>query len=1540
MRLISAAYIFFHKTSTLLRLYACLIIFLCAGQNFAQNPATTVPTYKWEDAFSMPSVTVASLNSEDINIAVATGPSNYLYILTFGNGVQRRDPDGGNVRNNFISGLKSPLDIAVDDDGLIYVADFFAGGDTYKDNGQIKVYDQDGNYLRSVLTSYFRPMGIDVDDQYLYIAEHNDGKKGPESTPSSRIRIVDKVTGDVKAVNNNITIPYRIAVSDITKKVYVSQAGNGTGSVEIYDQNLSSKGKLPNIDSPGSVVIDQFGFIHVIEYSNRVNFEEFIRLSTDFDLGDLLQLSHDIRDGVEDDAFYIKLFNSQEVPKPSITEKIDFPIDLTFNLCDKMYVDNSKIFGTHIQNFLTHSFFPSRLEFEVEIYNRTPAFDLTPPVIACTSNITVQADEGQSSKAVTYALPAATDLCGMNLQRTAGLASGSQFPVGTNTVEYTATDNFGNSASCSFLIIVEAAEVDTPPKFDNCPSNITKNNDPGQCGAIVTFATPTVTDDSGAITPTRTDTSGLNSGDLFPVGETIISYEANDGVNDPVTCSFKIIVTDNEKPVVTNCPGNINESVAFEEDGKIITYTPPGFTDNCPAGSIIQTAGKASGEKFPVGTTTNTFEVNDGNGNIASCSFDVIITREEEDTPPKFDNCPSNISHNNDPGQCGAIVTFDTPTVSDDSGAITPTRTDTSGLNSGDLFPVGETVISYEANDGVNDPVTCSFKIIVTDNEKPVIENCPQDPVTIKLKEGETYEIPDYSESLQYSDNCDPSPDYSQSPAAGTKIENSTTVNIQVTDDNAQTSSCSFNIIVEQVEDFSINCVDNFSVVLDAGSGNTLVSVEDLVLGDISGIEFEISEYSFSCTDIGQKEITINATKTETGEKASCTATLNIVDNTKPVINCYSEAIEASIPANGSYTLGELIDESRLSDNCTSVENISISQSPVAGTEYTEEGTYQIRVTATDASGNKETCDVILKLTKEQEPTFDCPAETDFEALQRDVNCMVVIPDYRDRIKNIQNVENPVIEQTEVQSVNTVSVTLQILEGEGGEIVGECKFEVEIRDSIAPEIFNCEAQAEKVFINEGTTYTLPNYISELEISDNCDPSLNIIQQPAEGTEITESTIVEILVSDDSGNETSCEILIEVEVVPEDILMIDCPEEIIINPNDNCEYLMPDLSDAVNVSIAEAELSQNISANTIIDSGISSVRVTATYEGQTQSCDINIVLMDTEAPEINCPADIITPLPASGEYTITDYTSNIASDNCPGVVVTQAPNAGTIITDDTTIYLEATDAAGNISTCDFSIIIVKDDELEIACPEDKLEQFNSNCEFVLPDYREEAVLLNGEGAQIKQTPAPGTIIDLAEVEVTLSVTSGDQSDSCTFQVSIRDNTPPTILVTGMDIELDSSGRATLTFEDIDIGSYDNCGGEVVYSLNRSDFTCKYLGENTIVITAIDVAGNTNTANVEINVTAGPGICSGVVPESDYIFVYPNPNTGNFKVATPAEITIYRIEVFDHRGRFITAKNYGPEIRDYAMDLQPMQEAVYVLKLYTSEGLETERIIFKY
>lgn len=82
--------------------------------------------------------------------------------------------------------------------------------------------------------------------------------------------------------------------------------------------------------------------------------------------------------------------------------------------------------------------------------------------ITCPQTVTVQTCT--SNAAVIYAPPTATSSCGAAVTIVCAPPSGSLFPAGTNAVTCTASDPMGNSATCSFSVIVRPDT--TPPTID------------------------------------------------------------------------------------------------------------------------------------------------------------------------------------------------------------------------------------------------------------------------------------------------------------------------------------------------------------------------------------------------------------------------------------------------------------------------------------------------------------------------------------------------------------------------------------------------------------------------------------------------------------------------------------------------------------------------------------------------------------------------------------------------------------------------------------------------------------------------------------------------------------------------------------------------------------------------------------------------------------------------------------------------------------------------------------------------------------------
>src|SRR5947207_15149652 len=107
--------------------------------------------------------------------------------------------------------------------------------------------------------------------------------------------------------------------------------------------------------------------------------------------------------------------------------------------------------------------------------------------MVCPANITQNSDTNACGAIVSYTAPVGTDSCpGSSTVQTAGLASGSLFPVGVTTNTFVVSDAAGNTATCSRS---EERRVGKAPVI-GWPADITQNSDTNACGAIVSYTEP------------------------------------------------------------------------------------------------------------------------------------------------------------------------------------------------------------------------------------------------------------------------------------------------------------------------------------------------------------------------------------------------------------------------------------------------------------------------------------------------------------------------------------------------------------------------------------------------------------------------------------------------------------------------------------------------------------------------------------------------------------------------------------------------------------------------------------------------------------------------------------------------------------------------------------------------------------------------------------------------------------------------------------------------------------------------------------------
>lgn len=170
----------------------------------------------------------------------------------------------------------------------------------------------------------------------------------------------------------------------------------------------------------------------------------------------------------------------------------------------------------------------------------------------------------------------------------------------------------------------------------------------------------------------------------------------------------------------------------------------------------------------------------------------------------------------------------------------------------------------------------------------------------------------------------------------------------------ARIDSCKFNVIVNDNELPVVLC-RNITVYLD-GSGSAVITGADIDNGssDNCSILLTTDITSFDCGDAGST-IPVMLTGTDpSGNSASCTAQVTVLDNLPPLINTKSATL--FLDASGNGTLLPSMVDNGTSDNCT------LDATWVTPNTFTcaDQGSHIVTFHARDASGNESSAPVTI----------------------------------------------------------------------------------------------------------------------------------------------------------------------------------------------------------------------------------------------------------------------------------------------------------------------------------------------------------------------------------------------------------------------------------------------------------------------------------------------------------------------------------------------------------------------------------------------------
>lgn len=388
-------------------------------------------------------------------------------------------------------------------------------------------------------------------------------------------------------------------------------------------------------------------------------------------------------------------------------------------------------------------------------FNFSTSDNSNPEFINCPLEAYVfEVPAGSCEAYANFSLPIAEDNCGTPTvvqTDTTGLTSGSLFPLGLTVLEFTATDDCGNSSTCVVNIQINDLSYNL---IAECPENLMTINDLGECGAEVDSIGLEIIDNncgidseiSFDITNSDGDTyatgMGDASGSFFQIGRSDITYTIVDQEGNIDSCTFSIFVSDIEAPTCASTSGAIYSqmdttiSISDLDCGAEFEWTHPIFSDNCTEGSMeitydfvdtitgatnsemevilsesgnIDSDGEITSRIFPVGVTTVTYILTDAAGNIGLCSF---IVNVEANEAPEFNAGCEDITISLDPGDCYAAINppIDLSNTCGIDTVVYSINGEPIDLNQ---IPIGTTNITIDATDIYGNIGTCSFNITV-----------------------------------------------------------------------------------------------------------------------------------------------------------------------------------------------------------------------------------------------------------------------------------------------------------------------------------------------------------------------------------------------------------------------------------------------------------------------------------------------------------------------------------------------------------------------------------------------------------------------------------------------------------------------------------------------------------------------------------------------------------------------------------------------------------------------------------------------------------
>ncbi|KAJ8021267.1 Hyalin [Holothuria leucospilota] len=1060
-------------------------------------------------------------------------------------------------------------------------------------------------------------------------------------------------------------------------------------------------------------------------------------------------------------------------------------------------------------------------------------------VEGCSNDILELAPMGFNFITVSWTEPTAVDQFGNRYTAEGSQSPGNYFEVGTTTrVTYNFMDNAGNTAQCSFLVTVQF--VGDQLDVVGCPNIPIRETVPVGSSTVPVFWTPPSVSQNAVVGAVEV-LSNFQPGDLFPPGETTVTYSFTDSVGSTGLCSFTVIVSQLQDvtPPTVVCPGDISRSIPAGQLCLSITWEIPSTSDDS-GGAVVTSSSPSSGSCLMAGRTTVTVTATDPSGNQATCQFFVMLQATDNEPPTVI--CPSDIVRSIPLTDGCTQITWEIPFVNDNSGGVVNA---VSAPVSGTCFMVNSvTNVVVTAMDPSGNTNTCQFTVTV--NELDIVDNnppfvlCPNDITrNIPIEQGCT----DVSWEIPFVEDDSGEVTTTAVPPSGTCFSpGMTDVMVTAVDPSGNTDVCGFivNVIALDFEPPTLTCPNDIVREIPVTDECVVVNWEVPFVSDNSGGNIEVlsTPVSGSCFFVGTTSNVLVTAEDPQGNLARCTFTITVtelvtIDTTPPTVLCPSD-ITQDIPVEQpciqvTWEVPFFADDSG--------GPVSIASSPNSGSCISDM-TSIVSVTATDPSGNENTCNFIITLrpVDNEPPTVLCPSDIsrNIPILQPCMEVSWEIPFFTDNSGDSVALSSTPPSGSCLLAGRTV-VLVTATDPSGNE--NSCTFVVDLIeiDTEPPSLQCPEDISQTLFPGDQcaeVTWQIPFF------SDNSGQDVTITSVPPSGTCFSDSVnVITVTALDPSNNMNSCTFVVR------------------INEIDPCTP-----NPCLNRGTCVSAPSNNLPFTCLCEAGFTE-----------DDCGV-----DTQPPSVSCPPDISVTLGAGETCAVAVWDAPQTSDNSGNdVVVVTNPESGTCFEPGTTtIQVAAIDQSGNMDQCTFVVDVLEGDTTPptVVCPQNMAQETNNGCVVVGWDIPF-AFDTGGEQVGTMSDPPSGTCFEIGVTEVVVMATdTSGNSATCSFTVAITadvDNIPPVVICPQSIRETLTEGSCIIVEWEIPF-SVDDQGGPVTEISDPPSGTCFEVGRTDITVTAVDDAGNSGTCSFFIE----------IVPVDDTTPpVVQNCPTGDVEVTVP-------------------------------------------------------------